>query len=464
MLATMEPTLQVLGAADTVTGSRYLLRTEGRALLIDCGLFQGYKALRERNRAPFPVAPSEVDAVMVTHAHLDHSGYLPALVRDGYARGVHVTEGTKELLHLLLPDSGHLLEEEADVFRRHGSRHHEDPRPLYTELDALESLRQLRGHPFRSPFEPVPGVVAEFVPAGHIVGAAQLRLHVEGRTIHFTGDLGRADDTIMQPPAALEPCDLLITESTYGDRAHPAGDPADELAPVIARAIRRGGVVLIPAFAVGRAEAIIVHLVRLRDSGRIPTVPICLNSPMAVEASEIYARHIGELRVPAEEIRHLEGAVHLVRTVEESKALNERGGPMIIVSASGMLTGGRILHHVARFGPDPRNAIILTGYQAGGTRGASLAGGERTLRVFGREIPIGAEVVQLESLSAHADAAGILAWMRPVAAPPALTLVTHGEADAADSLRKRIDRELGWRVQVPSPLDVVPLPEPAVAR
>lgn len=457
MLGAMEPTLQVLGAADTVTGSRYLLRAEGRNVLIDCGLFQGYKSLRERNRRPFPIAPDDIDAVILTHAHLDHSGYLPALVRDGYSGGVFVTPGTLELLHLLLPDSGHLLEEEADVFRRHGSRHHADPRPLYTELDALVALRSLRGHPYRSPFEPVPGIAAEFLPAGHIVGAAQLRLTVAGRTIHFTGDLGRDDDPIMQPPAPLEPCDLLVTESTYGDRSHPRSDPADDLAPVVGRVLGRGGVVLIPAFAVGRAEALIVHLTRLRDAGRIPAAPIYLNSPMAVEASEIYARHTAELRVSDDEIRHLEGAVRLVRTVEESKALNERGGPMIIVSASGMLTGGRILHHVARFGPDPRNAIILTGYQAGGTRGAALADGEREVRIFGRDVPIGAEVVQIDSLSAHADADGILRWMRP-APGPALTLVTHGEPEASDTLRKRIDRELGWSVRVPSPLDVIDIP------
>lgn len=455
------PTLQVLGAADTVTGSRYLLSVGERRVLVDCGLFQGYKVLRDRNRAPFPVDPASIDAVLITHAHLDHSGYLPALVRDGFTGPVHATYGTVDLARLLLLDSGHLLEEEADTARHRGSSRHRDPKPLYTQADAAASLVALHGHEFGEEVPVVEGLSAMFVPAGHIVGAAQLRLRLDGDDagirVHFTGDLGRADDSVMRPPAPLEASDYLITESTYGDRSHPHVDSEAELAAVVTRVAARGGVVIIPAFAVGRAESLILHLSRLKRRGAIPDIPMYLNSPMAVEASEIYARHNDELRLSADDIADMADAVRLIHTVDESKWLNRQHGPMVIISASGMITGGRVLHHIAAFGPDPRNAIVLSGYQAGGTRGADLAAGKRSLRIFGTDVPIEAEVVAIESLSAHADADGILEWMRTAPQAPALTIVTHGEAQAADTLRRRIQRELGWAARVPSPLDRIEL-------
>ena len=457
------PTLQVLGAADTVTGSRYLLTVGERRVLVDCGLFQGYKVLRERNRLPFPVDPASIDAVLITHAHLDHSGYLPALVRDGFAGPIHATHGTVDLARLLLLDSGHLLEEEADTMRHRGSSRHRDPKPLYTQADAAASLASLRGHEFGEDLAVVDELTATFVPAGHIVGAAQLRLRVGGVGVHFTGDLGRADDSVMRAPAPLEATDYLVTESTYGDREHPHIDSEAELGALVSRVAVRGGVVIIPAFAVGRAESLILHLSRLRRSGAIPDIPMYLNSPMAVEASEIYGRHTDELRLSADDIASMADTVRLVRTVDESKWLNRQHGPMVIISASGMITGGRVLHHIAEFGPDPRNAIVLSGYQAGGTRGADLAAGERSLRIFGADVPINAEVVQIESLSAHADADGILEWMRTAPQAPALTLVTHGEAHAADTLRLRIQRELGWNARVPNPLDRVELAPQATA-
>jgi metallo-beta-lactamase family protein len=453
----MNASLQVLGAADTVTGSRYLLTVGERRVLIDCGLFQGYKVLRERNWAPFPVPPSSIDAVVLTHAHLDHSGFLPALVRDGFAGRIHATAGTVDLVSLLLPDSGRLLEEEAEVHRRRGSARHHDPRALYTEADAERALTSFSSHPFEVDVDLGDDCSVRFVPAGHIVGAAQLRLQVETHRLHFTGDLGRADDEIMRPPAPLEATDLLVTESTYGDRKHPTSSPERELGDVVDRVCGRGGVVVIPAFAVGRAEALVFHLSHLRERGAIPDVPVYLNSPMAVEASRIYENHLDELRISAADVAAMNGMVHLVRTVDESIQLNSRRGPMVIISASGMMTGGRVLHHVAQFGPDARNAIVLSGYQAGGTRGAALAAGERSLRIFGRDIPINAEVVQLESMSAHADADGELAWLRTAPTPPRLTLVTHGEAHAADTLRARIQHELGWSVRVPGALDTIDL-------
>jgi metallo-beta-lactamase family protein len=449
--------LHVLGAADTVTGSRYLIQTASARVLVDCGLFQGYKVLRERNRAPFPVAPDTVDGVVLTHAHLDHSGYLPALVRDGFAGRVYATPGTTELCRILLPDSGRLLEEEAEWARKKGFSRHDKPEPLYREVDAFAALRVFHPQPLDVPFEPAPGIEARLLPAGHITGAAQVTVRTEDVTIHFSGDLGRPADALMRAPAPPPAADILVVESTYGNRRHPESDPEAELGPVIRRVVERRGVVLIPAFAVGRAESILLRLSRLRDRGEIPDVPVYLNSPMAVAATDLARQHPEERRQSAEEAERVAALAIPVRTVEESIALNARSGPMIIVAASGMLTGGRVLHHLARFGPDPRNAILLSGFQAGGTRGADLAAGVRSLRIFGRDVPIAAEVVQLSSLSAHADADEILDWLRLAPRAPRLTLVTHGEPEAADTLRRRIAHELGWNVRVPEHRDVIEL-------
>jgi len=452
------PQLHFLGAADTVTGSRYLIQTASARMLVDCGLFQGYKVLRERNRARFPVAPETVDAVVLTHAHLDHSGYLPALVRDGFAGRIYATPGTTELCRILLPDSGRLLEEEAEWAKKKGSSRHENPTPLYREVDAFTALRAFHAQPLEVPFQPAPGIEAKLVSAGHITGAAQVTLDVQGVVVHFSGDLGRLADPLMLPPDPPPATDILVVESTYGDRRHPDIDPESELGPVINRVLGRGGVVIIPAFAVGRAESVLLHLSRLRDRGEIPDdVPIYLNSPMAVAATELARRHPEERRQSAEEAERVASVAIPVRTVEESIALNARSGPMIIVAASGMITGGRVLHHVARFGPDPRNAILLSGFQAGGTRGADLAAGARSLRIFGRDVPIAAEVVQSASLSAHADADEIMSWLRQAPRAPRMTFVTHGEPAAADTLRRRIRHELGWTVRVPEHREIVEL-------
>lgn len=452
--------LQFLGAAGTVTGSRYLIETGSTRLLVDCGLFQGYKLLRDRNRIPFPVPPASIDAVLLTHAHLDHSGYLPALVRDGFTGPIYATPGSAELCRLLLPDSGHLLEEEAAFTKKRGSSRHTSPRPLYTEADALTSLASFRVAGFDETLDIGLGSRARFVPAGHILGASQIVLDLPGATVHFTGDLGRPDDPLMRPPRGLEAVDVLVTESTYGNRSHPAVDPAAELGAVIRRVAKRAGVIVIPAFAVGRTESILLHLARLRSAGAIPDIPVFLNSPMAADASEIYRHHLSEHRIAAAECAAMYQLPILVRTVDDSKALNVRGGPMIIISASGMLTGGRVLHHVAAYGPDPRNAIVLSGYQAGGTRGASLLSGERTLRIYGRDIPINAEVVQIDSLSAHADSDDILQWLRGAPRAPRMTYITHGELDAAEALRVRIKRELDWPVRTPDQLERIDLAHP----
>jgi len=453
-------TLSFFGAAQTVTGSRYLIESGGRRVLVDCGLFQGYKVLRERNRRAFPVAPDSIDAIVLTHAHLDHSGYIPALVRDGFTGPIHATSGTAELCSVLLPDSGHLLEEEASFVKKRGSSRHRDPRPIYTAAEAVRSLDSFRTHEFDERIDLGSGIQVTLVPAGHILGAAQVHAEVGEVSMHFTGDLGRANDPLMQPPRSLEAVDILISESTYGNRTHPDLDPGSELGPVIRRVAKRGGVVIIPAFAVGRSESLLLHLSRLRTRGEIPDIPVFLNSPMAVNVSEMYRRHRDEHRVSEEEFASMYRLAKLVHTVDESKLLNLRGGPMIIISASGMLTGGRVLHHVAAYGSDPKNAIILTGYQAGGTRGAALAQGENHLRIYGRDIPITAEVVQLESLSAHADSREVLQWMRNTPRAPKMTYITHGEADSADALRLRVKHELGRNARVPDHLESIDLNNP----
>lgn len=452
--------LRFLGATGTVTGSRYLIESNGKRILVDCGLFQGYKDVRQRNRADFPVPPDTIDIVLLTHAHLDHSGYLPALVRDGFRGDIVCSEGTAELCSLLLPDSAHLLEEEAEHARGKKWSHHERPTPLYTAEDAERALSQFRVARFDEVLTIAPGITAQFVHAGHILGASQLQLSVAGTTLHFTGDLGRTDDALMKPPAPFLGADILVTESTYGDRKHAHVDPLVELGPVLSKVIERGGVVIIPAFSVGRSQALLLHIERLMNSGTIPVVPIYLNSPMSISASAMYATHPEEQRATADELEGMYSRAHLVRTVDESKALNEKHGPMIIISASGMMTGGRVLHHVVAFGEDPNNAILLTGYQAGGTRGAYLAQGADTIRIFGRDVPIRAEVVQLASMSGHADADGIVAWMNGAPEPPRMTYVTHGEPESSAALASKIATELHWAVRAPRDGETIDLENP----
>jgi metallo-beta-lactamase family protein len=449
--------LRFLGAAGTVTGSRYLIEAAGKRILIDCGLFQGYKQLRERNWAKFPVAPASIDTVLLTHAHLDHAGYLPALVKQGFAGKILCTPATRDLSELLLPDSAHLQEEEARYAKKKGYSRHAEPQPLYTQEDAATCLTRFEARPFLESQKLAAGISARFIPAGHLLGAAQIALNLDGCRLHFTGDLGRPADVMLKPPAPFEGADVLVCESTYGNRRHPAADAEGELAAVIQRVAGRGGVIVIPAFAIGRAQGLMLHIARLRRSGRIPQVPVYLNSPMAIDATEIYHHYHDEHHVTPEECRDMFQLATMVRTVEQSKALNQQQGPMIIISASGMLTGGRVLHHVLAFGQDSRNAIVLAGFQAGGTRGAALVRGDRTLRIFGREVPIEAEVVTLESFSGHADSEEMLAWMRTASAAPNMTYITHGEPDAADALRGRIDHELGWRCRVPEQLERVSL-------
>lgn len=446
-----------LGGAGTVTGSKFLLRDGRRRILVDCGLFQGYKALRLKNWAPLPVAPAGIDSVVITHAHLDHSGYLPLLVRNGFRRQAHVTPGTADLLEILLTDSGFLMEQEADYANRHGFSRHRPARPLYTEADARAALKHLTPVPFHKPVRIRGGATLRFLRAGHILGASMAELEIGGKTILFTGDLGRPQSATMVDPEPVRRADVLVVESTYGDRTHNHGDAEGALADIINRTAARGGTVIIPAFAVGRTQSLLYHLHRLKADGRIPDLPVFLDSPMAVNASEIFCRHNKDHRLSAAEAHAAFGVAHYVHSVADSQALDTNRMPKVILSASGMLTGGRVVHHLKSYAPNPANAVVLTGFQAGGTRGAALQAGADAVKIHGQMIPVKAEVLSLDMLSAHADGGEILDWLKGFEEPPAETFIVHGEPDAADQLRLRIEDSLGWSVTVPDYRDRYPL-------
>ena len=439
-----------LGGANTVTGSKYLVRHDGHSLLIDCGLFQGYKQLRLRNWTPLPVAPDAVGAVVLTHAHLDHSGYLPLLVKEGFAGKVFATSGTQALCKILLPDSGHIQEEDAAFANRHGFSKHAPALPLYTRQDALDCLPLIKAVDMGKTFQPIPGWRVTFSPAGHILGAASVLLEVAGRRILFSGDLGRPDDSVMYPPAPPPAADTVLIESTYGDRQHPAENLVDELGVALHKLAARGGVAVVPVFAVGRAQAVLLAIAQLKASGKIPhALPIFLDSPMAVHTTHLFEGHQREHRLDAKQAHAMTHAATMVNSTDESKALASRHGPMVILSASGMATGGRVLHHLEHHAGNHRNMIILTGYQAPGTRGATLASGEKSVRIHGRDVAVNAEVVQLQSASAHADAGQLLHWLRSMPARPDQVYVVHGDLSASDTLRARIEHDLGWRALVP---------------
>jgi metallo-beta-lactamase family protein len=446
----MTVTIRFLGAAGTVTGSKYLVQHEGQGLLIDCGLFQGYKQLRLRNRDPLPVLPNHIGAVVLTHAHLDHSGYLPLLVKEGFKGKVWATPATRDLAQILLPDSGHIQEADADFANRHGFSKHAPALPLYTEDDAHRSLKLFRTAPMGRAFEPLKGWVAHFSGAGHILGAASVLLEVGGRRILFSGDLGRPDDAMMLPPESPPAADAVVCESTYGDRLHPVEDLVGELGPALTRCAARGGTAVVPVFAVGRAQALLHAIAELKAQDALPRgLPIYLDSPMAINSTGLFSRHPEAHRLDATQVQAMESVAKMTRTADESKAIAMQHGPKVILSASGMATGGRVLHHLAKYLPDHRNMVVLTGYQAPGTRGATLANGGAQLRMHGQDIPVRAEVVQLTSASAHADGNQLMAWLGALPAAPHRVFVTHGDPGASDRLRYRIEHELCWRALVP---------------
>lgn len=438
-----------LGATGTVTGSKYLLVVEGKKILIDCGLFQGFKQLRLRNWAPLPIQPHEIDAVILTHAHLDHSGYLPLLIKNGFRGPVYSTFATRDLCAILLPDSGYLQEEAARYANKKGFSKHETALPLYTSEDGKNALSRFVSVPFNEEVRLFGRTTFTFLQAGHLLGSALIRLSDGKTTIGFTGDLGRPNDPIMRPPAELGKIDYLVCESTYGNRLHEKDDPLDVLAAIISKTVERGGVVLIPSFAVGRAQSILYFIHQLKQKSAIPDVPVYLNSPMAVNATEIFVKYHEEHRLTEQQSQETCTAATFVHTADESQELNTLKKPMVIISASGMATGGRILHHLLTFAPDPRNTLLFAGFQAGGTRGEAMVNGAPSIKIHGSYVPVNAEVKVLHNLSAHADYNEIIGWLKKFKTPPKRTFITHGEPAAANALRLHIEEELKWKVYVP---------------
>ncbi len=454
--------MRFLGATQTVTGSRFLLDTGRSRVLFDCGVFQGEKELRLRNWEPFPVNPKHIDAVVISHAHLDHVGYLPALIRAGFHGKVHATIGTFELAKIVLTDSARLQEEDAAFANRVGSSKHHPALPLYTEADSEEAIRRFETHPFGRQISVTDDVTIEFHRSGHILGSSWILIHVPGYApVAFSGDLGRESHPLLRPPEPLESVESLLIESTYGNRTHDTEDPVKLLGEAIARTSARGGTVIIPSFAVDRTEVVLMHLRHLKQNGSIPDLPIFVDSPMALEGLRVYRRAVAE-RWPELRVENIEDGdpfgmddVTEVRTVEDSKAINDVRYPSIIIAGSGMATGGRVLHHLKYRLPDSRNAVVIVGYQVPGSRGRQLVDGARELKMFGEYIDVLAEIVNVPGLSVHADRNELIGWLRTAPSPPTTTYVIHGEKEASESLRDAIRSEIGSRAVVPQPGEIV---------
>ena len=442
-------TLTCLGGAGTVTGSKHLLTHGDTRILIDCGLFQGMKNLRELNWRRLAVAPDTIDAVVLTHAHLDHCGYLPRLVLDGFDGEIYATAASRDVAELILLDSAWLQEKDAEFANRKGFSKHKPALPLYRVKDAERTLRHFRNVPWQKAVELPGGAQLRMRRAGHILGAATVQIDIGGQRIVFSGDLGRYGDSVMHDPEAVTEADYIVIESTYGNRQHDRSDSLEALAAVIERTVQRGGTVVIPSFAVGRAQSLIYALWRLRQNGRLKGIPVFLDSPMATSATELLHRHQPDHKLTYDECEAACNSVTYVRDVEESKALTANRYPKVIISASGMATGGRVLHHIAAFGGDHRNTLLFSGFQAAGTRGRKLLQGAREVKIYGQWMPVNAEVTELPMLSAHADCDELMQWLSYFERPPKHVFIVHGEPDASEALRERIIRELGWSVSVP---------------
>ena len=462
----MKATLQFLGGAGTVTGSKYLIRVGERQLLLDCGLFQGLKELRLRNWREPPFESSKIDAVVLSHAHIDHSGYLPLLVKRSFRGPVHCTPATQSLLKIMLPDSAHLQEEEAAYANRKGFSKHRPAKPLYDGGDAAKALTLLSPHAYGEPFEVTEGVQATFRRAGHILGSATIELnidHEKSLTLVFSGDLGRWGRPMIRDPELVPDADVLLVESTYGNRIHADGDPSEEFARVVNQAAERGGALLIPAFAVGRTQELIWRLRKLEEAGKVPRLPVYIDSPMAIDATQIFCQHPEDHDIDMKLLMDEHRCplcckpYTFTRTADESKALNEVKGPFIIISASGMATGGRIVHHLKQRLPDERTTVLLVGFQAAGTRGRALQDGAKFLRMHGQEVPVRAHVETISGLSAHADQNEILRWLRGFAKPPRQVFIVHGESASSSALQDIIKKQLSWHAEIAKDLQVIPL-------
>ena len=461
--------LTFLGAAGTVTGSKYLVEAAGKKLLVDCGIFQGSHDLEERNFKPLPVSPAAIDYCVLTHAHLDHCGWLPCLTRDGYKNKIYANPATIELTTLSLKDSGHLQEEDAERAKRHAKRSNAaDIRPLYTTADVEPMLKHLAPMPRSGGFDISPVFHLKSFDAGHILGSCsfQLTIREDGKntTIVFSGDIGRYGQPILKDPTTPPSGDYVICESTYGDREHPAGDPVQFLADTINRIVKRGGSIVIPAFAIGRTQTFMYFLRQLEDEQRIPKVPVYVDSPMALSATDFYVRHVEDHDLDMAKLDQSGSRdplnvheFHLTRSVDDSKKINDVKTPCIIISASGMVTGGRVLHHLAQRLPDPKNAVILAGFQAEGTRGRALQEGAKVMHLFGEAVTVNAEIIEMGQFSAHAGKSELLRWIGGLQAAPKKAWLTHGEPAAAQALQTAIKEKFRWDVAVARYLDAVEL-------
>jgi metallo-beta-lactamase family protein len=458
------PTLTFLGAAGTVTGSKHLLDLGDHRVLIDCGLFQGLKELRLRNWAALPIDAAKIDAVVLTHAHLDHCGYLPRLVAQGFKGRIFCTPGTRDLCTLVLPDSAKIQEEDARRANRKGYTKHTPALPLYTSLDAARTLTRLQPVGYERPVPIAPGIDVEFVNAGHLLGSAYARMHIGGRTILFGGDLGRYGRPILPDPRPVTNADVLLVESTYGDRVHGPNEDA-RLAAIIDDCVAKGGKLIIPAFAIGRTEEVIYWIKRLEEQQRIPVLPVYVDSPMAAGALQFYTERIDELDP---DLNHANAGqrevsafytsrMTIVETVEQSKAIMASPAPAIVIAASGMATGGRVLHHLAAALPDARNTVMFVGYQSAGTRGRLLCDGAKQIKMLGQIVNVHATIERLDSMSAHADTNEIMRWLKNFTQPPQMTFIVHGEPPAAEALEQRIRSELKWPTHVAKHLERVDL-------
>ena len=450
------------GAARTVTGSKYLLTLDRFRLLVDCGLFQGGREMEERNFRPMPFRPDELDAVLFTHAHVDHTGYFPRLVADGFRGPAYATPPTKALLGVLLPDSGFLQQEEARWAAKKGL----PSRALYDEEDAERAVRFLERIEFGDPKPLQKHLKITMHRAGHILGAAFAEIRFreasgEWKTIVFSGDLGRRGVPILLDPDPVPACDVLVCETTYGDRVHEETDPKEQLRRELDEAFARGGFTVIPAFAVGRTQEVLYHLFELFEEGKLPKVPVYVDSPMANSVVELYCRYRSEHDIEMQELEDRASSplqtpyFTIVKKRDDSKKLNEMPGPAVVVSASGMATGGRVVHHLFHRLRDPRSTVLFVGYQAEGTLGRRLLEGETEVSVLGEPVTVKATIRKIPALSAHADSNELMAWLKTAPAPPKTLFLTHGEPEAQDAFAERVRAELGWNVRIPSHGDVV---------
>jgi metallo-beta-lactamase family protein len=463
----MDVKIKFLGAARSVTGSKHLLQIDNKKILVDCGMFQGKKELRLRNWDKLPIDPKEIDLVVITHAHIDHTGYLPRLVKDGFSGKIKCTAATADLMQIMLLDAARLQEEDALFASKKGYSRHSKPEPLFTADDAKRVMQLVESHPFRTEVKLLPNVSVTFRNAGHILGAAIVEMILKGNSqqkkIVFSGDLGRYNDPIMYDPEGIHDTDILLTESTYGDRINPMEDVEGQLVKIVNEMVANGGVLVVPAFAVGRSQLLIYYFNKLMEAKKIPLLPIFLDSPMAINVTHLYEKHAGLHKIKVTRDRNELNSIfdapniHFCNSKESSIALNEMKKPGIIISASGMATGGRVLHHLYHRLPNEQDTVLLAGYQAEGSRGRNILEGDKFIKIFGEQVPANCHVQEVHGLSAHADQSELLRWLSNYKSPPKITFIVHGEEASANTFSQTIQQKLGWSTIIPEYLQTVNL-------